>query len=69
VIPVNYGFESIRVSAGQPALVVHRAPAIEVQNRVAIVEEKCAPYLPSTEWVLLNEGLVTLDPFPYVPKQ
>lgn len=60
---------SISVSSGQPALAIHCAPAIEVQKRVTMIEEKCTPYLRSTEWVLLHERSVAFDPSPYVPEQ
>lgn len=59
----------ISVSSGQPALVVHRAPTIDVQYRVAMIKENCAPYLLSAKWIFPHEGSVAFGPSPYVPEQ
>ena len=72
VIQVTLGecwFASSRVMPGQPALVADRPPAIDVQNRVEMIKEKCTPYLVFTEGVLLHKRPIAFDPSAHVPEQ
>lgn len=48
---------------------IHCTPAIEVQDGVAMIEEKCTPDFRRAKWILLHEGPVAFDPSPYIPEQ